>query len=128
MNNLPITPPPPRGGVVPEPNANATEFKPEIDRLMTVKECAEFCNVHRGRIGAAIEMKTIRVVSLGPRTVRIWFSDLKKWIDQNTVRPVSQRRLAQERALQSEYAWEKLQIVQPEDIGISMSRSRFPKS
>ncbi|HXM04556.1 MAG TPA: hypothetical protein VN939_18230 [Chthoniobacterales bacterium] len=58
----------PRGGVVPEPNANPNEFKPEIDRLMTVKECAEFCNVYQGRIHAAIQMMQLRYVDLGLRT------------------------------------------------------------
>jgi excisionase family DNA binding protein len=120
-------PTPPRGGVPAEPNASPNEFKPEPDRLMTVKECAEFCNVYQGRINAALQMKQLRHVSLGPRTVRIWFSDLKKWLDQKAVRPVSQRSLAQERALQREDQLSRLRIIDPAELGISMSRRRSPK-
>jgi excisionase family DNA binding protein len=79
-------PTPPRGGVVPQPNADALVFSPEQDRLMTPGEAAEYCKVHRSRIDAAIEMKQLRFVNMGARTRRIWLSDLKKWLASKTVK------------------------------------------
>jgi excisionase family DNA binding protein len=70
----------------PPPMAPAAEPKPEPDRLMTPKECAEYCKVHRGRIDAALEMRQLRFVNMGPRTRRIWLSDLKKWLASKTVK------------------------------------------
>ena len=86
MSDLPITPTPPRGGVMPEPNAKPVEFKPEIDRLMTVEEAAEYVRTTRYRILTAIQGKQIRFVDLGLRSRRIWLSDLQKWLDQKAVR------------------------------------------
>jgi excisionase family DNA binding protein len=85
MNNLPITPFVARDLSVQQP-VPAPALQPEPNRLMTMKEAAEYCKVHRGRISAALEMKEIRVVNLGPRTNRIWLSDLKKWLDSKTVK------------------------------------------
>jgi len=111
----------PRGGVVPEPNANPNEFKPEIDRLMTVKECAEFCNVYQGRIHAATD-DAAPICGSWPADARIWLSDLRKWLDQKAVRPASQRSLAQQRALQREDQLSRLRTIDPAELGISMSR------
>jgi excisionase family DNA binding protein len=68
------------------PFAAPPEPKPEPDRLMTPKECAAYCQVHRSRIDAALEMKQLRFVNMGARTRRIWLSDLKKWLASKTVK------------------------------------------
>jgi excisionase family DNA binding protein len=68
------------------PSAAPPEPKPEPDRLMTPRECAEFCKVYRARIDAALEMRQLRFVNMGARTRRIWLSDLKKWLASKTVK------------------------------------------
>ena len=82
-----VAPKPPQGGLVPpQPNANSPSYQTEKDRLLRVTEAAAYCQVSRVWIDAALKTNELRHVKLGPNTHRIWLSDLRKWLDNKTVK------------------------------------------
>ena len=52
---------------------------PFEDRMITIKEAAEFCSVQEMFIRKAIRRRELKVVILGPKDHRLWLSDLHKW-------------------------------------------------
>jgi hypothetical protein len=72
MNNyIPRAYYPPRNG--------RREESPFADRMISIKEAAEFCSVQELFIRKAIYRRDLKVVILGPKTHRLWISDLIRW-------------------------------------------------
>lgn len=62
----------------PLPNGRPAE-SPFEDRMISIKEAAEFCSVQEQFIRKAIYRRELKVVILGPKTHRLWISDLIRW-------------------------------------------------
>lgn len=62
----------------PLPNGRREE-SPLEDRMVSIKEAAEYCSVTHEFIRKAIYRRELKVVILGPKTHRLWISDLNKW-------------------------------------------------
>jgi hypothetical protein len=70
----------------PEPSPSllsAAEWPPTEsrfeDRMISIKEAAEFCSVQELFIRKAIYRRELKVVILGPKAHRLWISDLIRW-------------------------------------------------
>jgi hypothetical protein len=62
----------------PWPNSRGEE-SPLEDRMVSIKEAAEICSVEHEFIRKAICRRELKVVILGPKTHRLWISDLIRW-------------------------------------------------
>lgn len=55
------------------------EESPFEDRMISIREAAEFCSVEEKFIRKAMYRRELKVVILGPKAHRLWISDLHKW-------------------------------------------------